>query len=343
MIQKTPCRCATNVLTTIHICVEISVHHASISTFSHSYRLVNIFRRLCQASSSIQCNLFWFPILCNFWFSEILPLVEFTPEEEILDQEVERLLLAPPKSNMESIDPFVDTMINEDVSDILPLTLDRDALRALEPTTILIAKWPPPLKVRYYRNLMPEWQISMCPECLQVSSVAINNLWKSFYQFGVLFLNRVRSILIPLGISLGRLWATGFTKGSLSILSRQFWYSIELKLKTIDCDFEMKRRNISRWKTESVQTKVYKNLLYFSIAKWRFFWDRVVYFEKIKIKWMKKNRKTAFTWLRGDFIICYSSFAFVESLRHGERLSRWNSCDVAVCIQSATSKNKVPE
>lgn len=104
-----------------------------------------------------------------FWFSEILPLVEFTPEDDIPEQEVERLLLAPPKSNMEQIDPFVDTMINEDVSDILPLTLDRDALRALEPTTILIAKWPPPLKVRYYRNLMPEWQISMCPECLQVS------------------------------------------------------------------------------------------------------------------------------------------------------------------------------
>lgn len=104
-----------------------------------------------------------------FFFTEILPLVEFTPEDDIPEQEVERLLLAPPKSNMEQIDPFVDTMINEEVSDILPLTLDRDALRALEPTTILIAKWPPPLKVRYYRNLMPEWQISMCPECLQVT------------------------------------------------------------------------------------------------------------------------------------------------------------------------------
>lgn len=100
--------------------------------------------------------------------SEILPLVEFTPEDDIPEQEVERLLLAPPKSNMEQIDPFVDTMINEEVSDILPLTLDRDALRALEPTTILIAKGPPPLKTRYYRNLMPEWLISMCPECLQV-------------------------------------------------------------------------------------------------------------------------------------------------------------------------------
>lgn len=95
-------------------------------------------------------------------------MVEFCPEDDIPVQEVERLLLAPPKTNMETLDPFVDTMINEEASDILPLTLDRDALRALDPTTVLIAKWPQPLNTRYFRNLMPEWQISMCPECLQV-------------------------------------------------------------------------------------------------------------------------------------------------------------------------------
>lgn len=100
--------------------------------------------------------------------------MEFSPEDDIPEQEVERLLLAPPKTNIENMDPFVDTMINEEVSDILPLTLDRDALRELDPTTILIAKWPMPLKTRYYRNLMPEWQISMCPECLQVSLVFID-------------------------------------------------------------------------------------------------------------------------------------------------------------------------
>lgn len=101
--------------------------------------------------------------------SEILPLVEFSPEEDIPESEVERLLLAPPKSNTETFDPFVDTMINEEVSDMLPFMLDRDALRALDPTTVLIAKWKPPLKRKYYRNLLPEWQISMCPECLQVT------------------------------------------------------------------------------------------------------------------------------------------------------------------------------
>lgn len=103
-----------------------------------------------------------------FFFTEILPLVEFSPEEGIPEQEVERLLMAPPKNNTETFDPFVDTMINEDVSDMLPFMLDRDALRALDPTTILIAKCSAPLKTKYYRNLMPEWQISMCSECLQV-------------------------------------------------------------------------------------------------------------------------------------------------------------------------------
>lgn len=102
--------------------------------------------------------------------TEILPLVEFMPEADIPEQEVERLLMAPPKPDSIPIDPFVDTIVNEDVMDVLPLTLDRDALRALEPASVLIARWPPPLKTKYLRNLLPELQISICPECLQVNS-----------------------------------------------------------------------------------------------------------------------------------------------------------------------------
>lgn len=104
------------------------------------------------------------------YITEIVPLVEFSPEEDIPEQEVERLLMAPPKSNAETFDPFVDTMVNEEVSDMLPFILDRDGLRALDPTTVFIAKPSLPLKTKYYRNLMSELQISMCPECHQVSS-----------------------------------------------------------------------------------------------------------------------------------------------------------------------------
>lgn len=41
----------------------------------------------------------------NFFFKEILPLVQFHPEVDIIDAEAERLLLAPPKPAEEG-DPF---------------------------------------------------------------------------------------------------------------------------------------------------------------------------------------------------------------------------------------------
>lgn len=44
---------------------------------------------------------------------EILPLAEFIPEQNVTDQEAERLLLAPPKQFSEHHDPFTDTMVNE--------------------------------------------------------------------------------------------------------------------------------------------------------------------------------------------------------------------------------------
>lgn len=44
---------------------------------------------------------------------EILPLSEFYPESDINDAEAERLLMAPPRLNNESIDPFTETIIQE--------------------------------------------------------------------------------------------------------------------------------------------------------------------------------------------------------------------------------------
>lgn len=112
----------------------------------------------------------------SFVSFEILPLVRFHSEPDIDPIEAERLLLAPPKTtnghhhNGES--GTVDTMVHEDVldtvgSDLLPLTLDRRALRAIDPGTVLIARWPAPLRPRYYRNLLPELQVTICPECMQ--------------------------------------------------------------------------------------------------------------------------------------------------------------------------------
>lgn len=80
--------------------------------------------------------------------------------------------MAPPKSNANHPDPFTDTMVHEDTADLMPFSLDRDALRSMDPSAVLIAKWPKPLPTRYYRNLLPDLQVIMCPVCLQV--VAFN-------------------------------------------------------------------------------------------------------------------------------------------------------------------------
>ncbi|XP_037937685.1 intraflagellar transport protein 122 homolog [Teleopsis dalmanni] len=101
--------------------------------------------------------------LFSFISFEILPLVQFYPEVDITDAEAERLLLAPPKQN-EDIDPF-----NEDVASALPLSLDRSALRGIDPNHILIVKGREKnIKSLYFRNILPDLQVTFCPECLLV-------------------------------------------------------------------------------------------------------------------------------------------------------------------------------
>lgn len=98
----------------------------------------------------------------NF-FSEILPLVQFYPEVDIPDAEAERLLLAPTK-NADDADPF-----NEDVASALPLSLDRNALRAIDPNHVLILKrHDKHIRNIYYRNILPDLQVTYCSECLLV-------------------------------------------------------------------------------------------------------------------------------------------------------------------------------
>lgn len=96
-------------------------------------------------------------------FSEILPLVQFYPEVDIPDAEAERLLLAPTK-NTDDADPF-----NEDVASALPLSLDRNALRAIDPNHVLILKrHDKHIRNIYYRNILPDLQVTYCSECLLV-------------------------------------------------------------------------------------------------------------------------------------------------------------------------------
>lgn len=98
---------------------------------------------------------------------EILPLAEFYPEGDISQEEAERLLMTPPRLNDESIDPFTETIVQDEIGDLLSLTLNRESLRAIDPRNVIMMKWPRPIGTKYYRNLLPELQVKICPECIQ--------------------------------------------------------------------------------------------------------------------------------------------------------------------------------
>lgn len=98
---------------------------------------------------------------------EILPLAQFYPEGDITQEEAQRLLMAPPRLNEDTIDPFTETIVQDEIGDLLPLTLNRESLRAIDPRNVIMMKWPEPIGTKYYRNLLPELQITICPECIQ--------------------------------------------------------------------------------------------------------------------------------------------------------------------------------
>lgn len=117
---------------------------------------------------------------------EILPLAQFYPESDISTDEAERLLMTPPRPNDVSIDPFTETIVQDELGDLLPLTLDREALRSIDPRNIVLKKWPSPIGTTFYRNLLPELQITICPECIQAfhsEDFEIQVLQKGFCPF----------------------------------------------------------------------------------------------------------------------------------------------------------------
>jgi intraflagellar transport protein 122 len=96
---------------------------------------------------------------------ETLPLAEFYPESDISPEETDRLLMTPQKES--DIDPFSETIVKDEVCDLLPVTLNRESLRAIDPRNVILAKWPKPIGTKYFRNLLPELTITICPECIQ--------------------------------------------------------------------------------------------------------------------------------------------------------------------------------
>lgn len=123
----------------------------------------------------------------SFVSFELLPLVEFRLEEGIGDEEAVRLIETPMvekkeenwKENIsenhqtlqletpheEEPDPFTSKVNKE--APFQPVIVGRKILLSFDSSSILVCKWPPPLRHQYFRNLLPEMLISMCDFCFK--------------------------------------------------------------------------------------------------------------------------------------------------------------------------------
>lgn len=68
-------------------------------------------------------------------------------------------------------DPFTSLLLTTDESGMYPrVVVDRTILAQMHWREVIVKKWPPPLRYQYYRSLLPDVQIRLCPSCNQVRS-----------------------------------------------------------------------------------------------------------------------------------------------------------------------------
>ncbi|XP_028334450.1 intraflagellar transport protein 122 homolog isoform X6 [Physeter macrocephalus] len=167
--------------------------------FHDSEELVPLCYR-CSTNNPLLNNLGNVCINCRqpFVFSassyEVLHLVEFYLEEGITDEEAVSLIdLEAPRHKRESkwqeiasntsqtlrLDEPLDSMGDDDPFtaklsfeqgglEFVPVVVNRSVLRSMSRRDVLIKRWPPPLRWQYFRSLLPDASITMCPSCFQM-------------------------------------------------------------------------------------------------------------------------------------------------------------------------------
>ncbi|XP_032927467.1 intraflagellar transport protein 122 homolog isoform X2 [Catharus ustulatus] len=163
--------------------------------FHDSEELVPLCYR-CSTNNPLLNNLGNVCINCRqpFVFSassyEVLHLVEFHLEEGITDEEAVALidLEAPRVSKwqetrsehtqslklddstdiIEDGDPFTAKLSFEGGSEFVPVVVSRAVLRSMSRRDVLVKRWPRPLRWQFYRSLLPDASITMCPSCFQM-------------------------------------------------------------------------------------------------------------------------------------------------------------------------------
>ncbi|CAL1605566.1 unnamed protein product [Knipowitschia caucasica] len=145
-----------------------------------------------QGSVCINCRQ---PFIYSASSYEVLPLVQFYLEGGISDEEAVSLIdLEVPRSDQRDTqwtgadssgepqslkiddgfseaedDPFTAKMTFEQGgSEFVPVKVSRSVLRSMSRRDVLIKRWNKPLKWEYFRSLLPDVSITMCPTCFKM-------------------------------------------------------------------------------------------------------------------------------------------------------------------------------
>ncbi|XP_061625468.1 intraflagellar transport protein 122 homolog isoform X4 [Phyllopteryx taeniolatus] len=143
-----------------------------------------------QGTACLNCKQ---PFIYSASSYEVLPLVQFYLEEGIGDEEAVSLIdLEVPHTEQTDAhwqhmdneaqilkiddglddaeeDPFTPKMIFEQGgSHFVPVKVNRSVLRSMSRRDVLIKRWPAPLKWEYFRSLLPDVSITMCPTCFKM-------------------------------------------------------------------------------------------------------------------------------------------------------------------------------
>uniref|UniRef100_A0A8C6RX79 Intraflagellar transport protein 122 homolog n=1 Tax=Nannospalax galili TaxID=1026970 RepID=A0A8C6RX79_NANGA len=183
--------------TRIQKSIELGTLTIRSKPFHDSEELVPLCYR-CSTNNPLLNNLGNVCVNCRqpFIFSassyEVLHLVEFYLEEGITDEEAIALIdLEAPRHKQESkwqeitssqmlrLDDTMDSMGDDDPftaklsfeqgsSEFVPVVVNRSVLCSMSRRDVLIKRWPPPLKWQYFRSLLPDASITMCPSCFQM-------------------------------------------------------------------------------------------------------------------------------------------------------------------------------
>ena len=106
-------------------------------------------------------------------FISALPMLSF--HYIIADVDVLKL-----NNSTEDNDPFVQKLMMMDENGDYPVvTVDRHILASLHWTSVIVKKWPFPLKYQYYCSQIPNVPIRLCSSCNQVLCI-INAIIISF-------------------------------------------------------------------------------------------------------------------------------------------------------------------